>query len=854
MPVSSKTVNLKYKNSRGQYVGVNTVGETTTAEQIAAIEAKGEEVLESIPADYSELTAEVDGKANKVSGAVNNNFAMLDGNGNLKDSGHKHSDYLTAHQDISGKADKVESAAGGNFAGLDADGNLVDSGHKHSDYLTGGDVAGAVSEWLNEHPETTTIVEDGSITNAKLHTSLQNRININATDSLDTFHPQNTITGLIVNGSSSAFNPVYLADRKNYIPDYPLSTAEQGGLTVSFNGRFIELTGEATGDYIYRTSPEWMDVDIPSGSYKIIAYYTCTGSFTVGPDAPFVMLSCRDANGTETLIRNCYYAPSSSTSRTWDVTLSGNVKKFAVLFAANSGISVTGTLRFWFGLYPADVTVTNTETTVSSGESASIAIVPANYPNGVDTVQHASIATYHPNIQDYIDNMQIDINEELTYVTPERFGAKGNNAADDTAALQNCISYAIRNNKVVRGFGTYRTSSPVTMDADNMDVELYKINYTGNSYAFRIGGRWNTFRFNEISAESSGGGCIELFSSSQSHHDTNRNMITGNSLIANGCCVYAAASIGYYILYNVLNIKSMNSAASDCIRTAGHVGELAVYNTWFRCPSGWCFKGEAVKLFNCTLESNCYGGVNSTIATIQNCRARELMDTLMSGNPKYGISSGILFKAQSGASLCNVVINIDDFVYYDAIDLSDVVPLTGGTSGASTVNGLIGSVNSAVIYGDLNYRYGNWVLGSRMVLHGKDRICVPQQKSVFTIDNADFDLRDETYTSGTFVKNRPVYPTKFIINVSGCVIHLAPSYCAEGYSDFVADMSNFMATIYDRRGNVIFDPEEHTAGVYRFTALVDHTADDVYQMTHQNNNPYPINSGYCDVWEVEKIG
>ena len=45
-------------------------------------------------------------KADKVSGATNNNFATLDANGNLKDSGHKHSDYLTQHQDISGKADK----------------------------------------------------------------------------------------------------------------------------------------------------------------------------------------------------------------------------------------------------------------------------------------------------------------------------------------------------------------------------------------------------------------------------------------------------------------------------------------------------------------------------------------------------------------------------------------------------------------------------------------------------------------------------------------------------------------------------------------------------------------------------
>lgn len=44
--------------------------------------------------------------------------------------------YLTQHQDITGKADKVSNATNGNFAALDSNGNLIDSGHKHSDYLT----------------------------------------------------------------------------------------------------------------------------------------------------------------------------------------------------------------------------------------------------------------------------------------------------------------------------------------------------------------------------------------------------------------------------------------------------------------------------------------------------------------------------------------------------------------------------------------------------------------------------------------------------------------------------------------------------------------------------------------------
>ena len=43
----------------------------------------------------------------------------------------------TYELDISGKADKVSSATNGNFAGLDANGNLTDSGKKASDFLSG---------------------------------------------------------------------------------------------------------------------------------------------------------------------------------------------------------------------------------------------------------------------------------------------------------------------------------------------------------------------------------------------------------------------------------------------------------------------------------------------------------------------------------------------------------------------------------------------------------------------------------------------------------------------------------------------------------------------------------------------
>lgn len=64
--------------------------------------------------------------------------------------------------DVSGKADKVQNATSGNFASLDANGNLTDSGHKHSDYLTEAPVtdvqvdgASVVNNGVAEIPLTT---------------------------------------------------------------------------------------------------------------------------------------------------------------------------------------------------------------------------------------------------------------------------------------------------------------------------------------------------------------------------------------------------------------------------------------------------------------------------------------------------------------------------------------------------------------------------------------------------------------------------------------------------------------------------------------------------------------------------
>jgi len=69
----------------------------------------------------------ITGKADKVTGATSGNFAGLDSNGNLVDSGKKASDFLTQHQDISGKMDKPVATTSNQLLSF-----VPESGHIYS--------------------------------------------------------------------------------------------------------------------------------------------------------------------------------------------------------------------------------------------------------------------------------------------------------------------------------------------------------------------------------------------------------------------------------------------------------------------------------------------------------------------------------------------------------------------------------------------------------------------------------------------------------------------------------------------------------------------------------------------------
>lgn len=89
------------------------------------------------------------------------------------------------------------------------------------------------------------------------------------------------------------------------------------------------------------------------------------------------------------------------------------------------------------------------------------------------------------------------------YVTPEMYGAVGDGTADDTQAIKS----AINSGSPVLLKNTYKTTSTITITNSCPTIENRgNVNYTGDSYAFKISGcRNKTYNFGFITASSGGG-------------------------------------------------------------------------------------------------------------------------------------------------------------------------------------------------------------------------------------------------------------------------------------------------------------------------------------------------------------
>lgn len=117
--------------------------------------------IENVYGSTIEMTTQ---DSTKVSTAINSKLNANQGAGNAGKFLKVGNDGSVTPEnvDLSGKADKVANATSGNFAGLDSNGNLTDSGKKASDFATTQDLSGKVNEPASEGTNGQVLTTNGS--------------------------------------------------------------------------------------------------------------------------------------------------------------------------------------------------------------------------------------------------------------------------------------------------------------------------------------------------------------------------------------------------------------------------------------------------------------------------------------------------------------------------------------------------------------------------------------------------------------------------------------------------------------------------------------------------------------------
>lgn len=336
------------------------------------------EFLDSI--DYS-------GKADKVSGATNGNFAGLDSNGNLTDSGYKASDFQAAgdyktvqtavadptasgnaaafidsitqdtngvitvtkknvqnasaeqaglmsstdysklsalptnselETSLGGKADKVASATNGNFAGLDSNGNLTDSGSKASDFATaaqGGKADTAVQSVALEggtNNGTVKLTVDGTATDNIAVTGLGSAAYENTT-AFDAAGAAATAKSEVIGEATDASSASTIYGAKKKAEEEAAAVLGTSDDTASANtvyGAKAYADSLVVGGVIYKGTVNGTTSVLPTEGYKQGWEYAVTVAGTYAGKA---------CDAGDFLIANKDYASGATAANDWDI-------------------------------------------------------------------------------------------------------------------------------------------------------------------------------------------------------------------------------------------------------------------------------------------------------------------------------------------------------------------------------------------------------------------------------------------------------------------------------------------------------------------------------------------------------
>ena len=662
---------------------------------------------------------------------------------------------------------------------------------------------------------------------------------------------------IIFVGNAQAWGNARYANAKNLIRSNSTGSLTLQTVVITKYKNIVVLNGTASGgdDTAFYTDDT---VDIPAGTYTFkIEPYVGEGTTLGGTKNIYVDFWY---DGNETTTRDVRGSVSLGTSAvSASVTLTNHVYKIRVWVGVRSG-AVYSDYRAFYSLLPSTAAITDTQQTVSA--TGTLVYNLPSEMREVDTLMHESTATEIANTKDYVDKIGTDLKNISQFVTPEQFGAKGNGSANDTDALNACLAYAIANSVPVFGAKTYKVTSPIAIDCDDMTIYIHRINSSASiACALSLTGSRNNLIVDRIYTTNSVG--FRMLSSPT--RTTQNNYFKSQIIYASGNAieVYGVAennTDATLISYNTFMLNKVQSANGHCIVNGNYCAENQYYNAECVAPNGWgLYTPRAARCYGFSFEESLYGGIYMTggsSGSFAGFRHTELTDKIvyrMMGETGY--TGGTLIKIV-GPYQQGFTYVASHYVPYQAIDTSEMTDYTDPDIDEMdprewyapwfryNLSTRSSQILGEVKYGSFRYQNGGVILGNSMTIVAGKKICQPVMDTAFTVTE-NIDMRDN-YTS-----DDDCYPwaSTFIIDVADCEIHLPPSYCCLGYKEFTVDQSTSgkLCTIYNSYDPdvPIFDGSTLGAGVYTLKCSCDLSMAATQIPTTAN-----YYTGRNDLWEV----
>ena len=744
-------------------------------------------------------------------------------------------------------------------------------------------VAEAVEDWLEDHPDATTTVEDGSITRAKLHSNLSDEIDQKAPaiKAVVSDYVHKNVDSVEIQGNAIAFGNARYANRKNYIFN---SNPSSGGTTVTAvtYRNIVKIDGEpsSASDSVFCTE----EVDMPAGSYtfKVEPY---VGESTMTNGKKFHLDIWYDGNETSTHDARITLNGVKDEAVSSTFTATNHIWKIRVWFGY-AAANTYSDYRIFYSLFPSDVTIVDTGETCGSGETLDIDLV-SNMPV-IDTMMHSSNAEEVLDTKTYVDSINPDT--DFMYFRPEDYGATGDGTTDDSTALQACINaaqvYTAEKGKAIRGFGTYKIATGVVFNCRELDVYLHKIIYTGNDAAITISGAYSKFKFQSIRAIDGGSSAvgIKCYQANAVGYTNTffNNQVDVGFIRTNGNCVLCTYENGvttFSMMYNKFYFNYMRSDNANLVEIdIGTFTENDFYGKNIQALNGYLFHftsrgGGRPKAYNFCLENMIANGANGEVKFI-NCRFAEMMNKQTPEDRTVGrifvwddrFPIGQVSNSTEGVDLIAFdVTNAKTF--QDCLD--DVkAAFDAGESGGQpwiTHFPMVNSSNPRYAEIDKINRVANahFGPGGGMVSLCTGSAIIYYNNIAFKPESEIYKKVDDDLTIELTSTNNYMYvtPTIFDIDASSVDIHLDASYCCLAIDEFdVIQHTGKVAVVYDKLGNKIFDGTSLGAGVYHFKcSFVPYGYHELY-VTDENNVVHycpestvqALYSGTNEKWTVTK--